>query len=73
MSFKFEDGGATLRIDNDQQRGWGRELYIHRFPDGRFELMITEQGDKRCKISGMELTKEQVCMLMRFITGEVCL
>jgi hypothetical protein len=71
MSHKIEDNGDTLRINNDKQRSWGRELYVHRFPESRFELMIIEQGEKRCKICSTELNKEQVCLLMRFITGEI--
>jgi hypothetical protein len=71
MSHQIEDNGETLRINNDKQRSSERELYAHRFPEGRLELMITEQGEKRCKICSTELSKEQVCLLMRFITGEV--
>jgi hypothetical protein len=71
MSVKLNEKGDDLYIDNDIPHGYlRRELTIHRFGDGRAELLLTEWGEKRSKLCSMELTPEQISALVKFLSKE---
>jgi len=68
MTILFDDLLNTLSMSSHVNRlRPQRELNVHKFGDGRVELMIREHGEKRCKLCSMELSKEQISALGDFL------
>ena len=68
MTIKLNESGDDLYLDNEATcRSFMRELTIHKFGDGRAELLLTECGEKRSNLCSMELKPEQISALIKFL------
>lgn len=72
MTIKTDELRKDLQIDNDEPHGYfRRDMKVHKFGDGRAEIMITESGEKRSKICSMELKPEQISFIVKFLSSDV--